>query len=97
MINLLQPQKQMISIEFHPQLWGKLLIFWQRKAQRLEELSGIQRHWVIPLFGNPSMDHHQWRSVQQVLKLAAKSNPKQRNWMCEAAWEIDKALGIAVK
>ena len=66
--------------------------FGKKYSSRLEELSGIQRHLMIPMFGRPCLEVHQWNAVRLALLQAAKGMPEDRDWLNEAVLDIEKTL-----
>jgi hypothetical protein len=83
-------QKTLIPIAFSSKIWFKLLDFWQLNIERMEELSGIQRHWLIPLVGDPAMEKSQWLAIRQAILHEAKV--QNQKWLVNAAQEIERAL-----
>jgi hypothetical protein len=91
-IDLLRPENRLFCVEFSRANWSKLLGFWQKYGQRIEELSGLQRHLMVPMVGLPALNLHQWRSAKAALLLAARSNQHHRQWVNEAVGKIDQGL-----
>lgn len=91
MIDLLHPQNRLITVSFPPAMREKLCVFWQKHSLILEEWSGIQRHYMIPMLGSPTMNFKQWMAVKAALLVFAKSQPRYRLWIIELVHEIDKA------
>ena len=91
-IDVVNPNNQVFPVRFSPKIWANLLDFWQKHDQRLASLSGVRRHWIIPLAGDPAMSIYQWQSVQSALLLAAKANPQHRDWIIHAVHEISQQV-----
>ena len=91
-VDLVNPKNPVVAVSFSPHIWAHLLELWQRHAPRLEELSGVQRHWIIPLTGDPTLSKPQWEAVQSTLLIFARKNPQHRDWISQAILEINQQV-----